>query len=392
MPKVLFIAPQPFFEWRGSPIRVGFNALALSELGYDVDLLTLPFGIEKNIKGTNIIRVSNPFGFQKISIGPSFPKVFFDLLLLLKGAGLVLKNKYDIIHGVEEAGAIAAILAKAGRCKAIFEKHSDPFSYSAGILKNIILHLYSKVEALTVKHVDAVIGTGPGLVHQVNAIGVDTPAFHIFDIPSSLNEPSREAAKTIASKIKQSKEELLITFVGSFAVYQGIDLMFEAIPKVVKLNPHAHFVIIGGTDEEINQKKQILEKGDLNRSVSFLGKISPDLLPNYLAASDILLAPRMAGVNTPLKLLDYLKVGRAIVATNVEANRLILDEKTALLTPLHSSAYAKGICQLIENDHLRYTLGINGKKRYREKYNFRVFKTRLSDTYQKVMTSKHVRY
>ncbi len=66
MPKVLFISPQPFFEWRGSPIRVGFNIQALSELGYRVDLLTLPIGIERDVPGVKIIRVPNLLGMSRV--------------------------------------------------------------------------------------------------------------------------------------------------------------------------------------------------------------------------------------------------------------------------------------------------------------------------------------
>ena len=48
-PRVLFVSPQPFFEWRGSPIRVKFNTMALDQLGYDVDLLTLPIGADDTL-------------------------------------------------------------------------------------------------------------------------------------------------------------------------------------------------------------------------------------------------------------------------------------------------------------------------------------------------------
>ncbi|MDA0578448.1 MAG: hypothetical protein O3B24_10165, partial [Verrucomicrobia bacterium] len=55
--RVLFIAPQPFLEWRGSPLRVSFNLRALTELGYEVDLLTFPFGDAVEIPGAIIHRV-----------------------------------------------------------------------------------------------------------------------------------------------------------------------------------------------------------------------------------------------------------------------------------------------------------------------------------------------
>ena len=81
MKKILLISPQPFFQWRGSPIRVNFNIQALAQLGYAVDLLTLPIGERRKLEGVNVIRVANPFRIEQIPIGPSLYKIFFDILI-----------------------------------------------------------------------------------------------------------------------------------------------------------------------------------------------------------------------------------------------------------------------------------------------------------------------
>ena len=54
--RVLFIASQPFFQWRGSPIRLGFDLMSLSQLGYEVEFLTLPIGEPREIPGVKIVR------------------------------------------------------------------------------------------------------------------------------------------------------------------------------------------------------------------------------------------------------------------------------------------------------------------------------------------------
>lgn len=384
MKRILFISPQPFFQWRGSPIRVGFNVRALAESGFKVDLLTLPVGEEKKIPGVNVIRVPNIFGVDNVAIGPSAIKAAFDVLLLIKGLALMLKNKYAVVHGVEEAGAVALMLGRSLGAGVIFEKHSDPFSYKKGFFKNLILSLYEKVEKATARNAQAVICTGPGLVRQVLDAGASCPVHHIFDIPSSLSESTPDKAAKCAVKLKAHKDEVLITYVGSFAVYQGVDLMFEAIPGVVKQNTRARFVIIGGNAREIEARKQWVRSRGCEASVSFLGKVPPEVLPDYLAASDILLAPRLSGVNTPLKLLDYMKAGQAIVATDVEANRLILDPTNAVLVAPEPPGLARGILDLLENEALRGKLGRQGHRLYLEKYNYKEFKRRLAHCYRGV--------
>ncbi len=385
MKKILLISPQPFFQWRGSPIRVGFNLLALTQLEYDVDLLTLPIGEKREIEGARIIRVANPFGLKNVPIGPSVPKLFFDFLILLKGISLCLKNRYDVIHGIEEAGMIAVLLAKLFGKQVIFEKHSDPSSYKKGVLRNAIMIVYSMVERTAVRFSDAVIGTGAGLVRQVDDMGTGTRAFHIFDIPSSLSEPAPDKVERLRKELQKQTDEILITFVGSFAVYQGVDLLFASIPHVVADFPHVRFVVIGGSANEIVERKAALSKKGVEEKVSFLGKVAPDLLPNYLAASDILLSPRISGVNTPLKILDYMKVGRAIVATDVESNRLLVDEKTAVLAAPNPVAFAKGITSLAKDQSQRDAMGKAGRHLYETRYNFQQYRQRLADCYSYVL-------
>jgi len=396
MKRVLFISPQPFFQWRGSPIRVGFNVQALAELGYKVDLLTLPFGEKKEITGVRIIRTSNIFLSRNVPIGPSLLKAMFDVLLLFKGLWLIFINRYDVIHAIEDAGVIGVILAGIAHCKFIFEKHSDPSSYRKGPLRNLVMLLYAKVERFSIKHADTVITTGHGLAKQALAMGYSMPVHHIPDIPSSLTESSEQKTAEIRKKLGAGKDELLITYVGSFAVYQGIDMMFAAIPEVIDKYLNAKFVIIGGTADEIAEKREWLSKKGVKSRLAtdvikdegcviFIRKVPPDELPNYLSASDVLLSPRLAGINTPLKLLDYLKAGRAIVATDIESNVLILDQTTAVIVKPEASDFSKGICRLLEDKNLRVGLGENGQKLIKEKYNFIEFKNKLSLCYEKVL-------
>lgn len=384
MKRILFISSQPFFQWRGSPIRVGFDVQALAEMGFQVDLLTLPVGEDKEIPGVTIFRVANLFGSRNVPIGPSLLKAWFDLLLLRKAFGLFLRRRYDVVHCVEDTGIIGVILSAIFRRKLVFEKHSDPSSYRKGLLRNLIMRLYAMVERFTVRHADAAIGTGPGLARQMREMTDRAPVHEIFDVPSSLTEAKPERARDIRGKLTKREDEMLITYVGSFAVYQGVDLMFNAMPVVVRKRPDARFVVVGGTQEEISERTKWLAEQGIETSVTFPGKMPPDELPDFLAASDILLSPRLAGVNTPLKLLDYMKAGRAIVATDSEANRLILDENTAVFTDAHPSAFAEGICGLLDDRNLRERMGKNSRKLFEQKYDFGEFKNRLARCYDEL--------
>ncbi len=380
--RVLFISPQPFFQWRGSPIRVSFNLRALSELGYEVDLLTLPFGYDHPLPGVRVIRVSNLFGLRDIPIGPSFWKVVFDAKLWLRARRLIKELPYDVIHAVEDAGLIAVPLARMSRAKLIFEKHSDPDSYRAGPLRNLVMRAWARCEAYAIRHADTVIGTGPGLVAQARAIAPEKPVHHIFDIPSSLAEPDPERVKRLRRELRRGDDEVLIAYVGSFAVYQGIELLFDAIPRIASRNRKARFVIIGGNPDEIEERRRRLRVAGAAEAVIFPGRLPPERLPDYLAACDLLLSPRIAGSNTPLKLLDYLKAGRCILATDNPANRQILCEESACFVRPDPEDFADGVCRMVADAAERERRAGCGRELARRTYNFEEFKRRLRRVYE----------
>ena len=69
--KILMLAPEPFFQPRGTPISVYFRLKALSDLGHAVTLVTYPLGENVPFPGLVIRRSPNLFRVRKIKIGPS---------------------------------------------------------------------------------------------------------------------------------------------------------------------------------------------------------------------------------------------------------------------------------------------------------------------------------
>jgi glycosyltransferase involved in cell wall biosynthesis len=383
--RILLISPQPYFQWRGSPLRVSFNVRALAELGYAVDLLAMPVGEDKTVPGVTLHRAPNFIRAKDLPIGPSAPKALLDIALYGKAAALARRHAYAVIHGIEDAGPIAAVLARRHGAKMIFEKHSDPASYKKGFLRNLVMAAYRRVERFSILRADAVIGTGPALVEQARTIAPGKPVHHIFDIPSSLVEPDPARAAEARARLGVPPGGILALYVGSFAVYQGIDLLFRAIPLALRKNPDLVFAVVGGSPAQIDKHQTALMDLGLADRVLFPGHIHPDELPHLLAAADLLLSPRIAGGNTPLKLLDYLKAGRAIVACDNPANRLILDDTNARLAAPDPEAFADGIAALAADAPLRERLGAAGRRLHLSTYNYDRFKERLADVYRQLL-------
>ena len=75
------IAPEPFFEPRGTPFSEFHRIRALTALGHQVDLVTYPFGQNVSMPGLRVFRSLRPPWVRHVKIGPSLAKIPLDALL-----------------------------------------------------------------------------------------------------------------------------------------------------------------------------------------------------------------------------------------------------------------------------------------------------------------------
>src|SRR6266576_722921 len=106
---ILMIAPEPFFEPRGTPFSEYHRIRALLDLGHTVDLVTYPFGKDVTMAGLSIIRAARPPFVRKVRIGPSSAKLFLDLTLTAAVLKQARRERYDAVHSHEEAAAIGML-------------------------------------------------------------------------------------------------------------------------------------------------------------------------------------------------------------------------------------------------------------------------------------------
>ena len=172
--KILMLAPQPFFQHRGTPISVYFRLKALSALGHQVDLITYHLGEDRKFKNVRILRIPNLFSIKKIKIGPSLIKIPLDFLLLVKAVLQLIGNRYDLIFSHEEAALFGTALARLWRIPHIYDMHSclpqqlENFDFSRSkFLKKIFI----RIEQFILKNSRAVIVICPDLLNQVKSEG-----------------------------------------------------------------------------------------------------------------------------------------------------------------------------------------------------------------------------
>jgi glycosyltransferase involved in cell wall biosynthesis len=341
--RILMLAPEPILTPRGTPIAVLNRCRALTALGQQVDLVTYPMGEDVAVPGLRFVRTARVPGLRRVKIGPSLAKLPLDALLLWEAARQLRRCRYDLIQTVEEAGAIGWLLHAIFRVPYVHDVHSDLTTvlgdYGLGRRHPVTL-LVRWLERRVLKGAEALIVNFPGLVPLVTAQAPGKPVHVINCWPLGHRADSALSEKLRA---EWGEDRPVILYTGSFEPYQGLPLLLEAMALMRDSFSKARLVLVGGRPEQIAEVTQQAERMGIAEMIICTGLRPADEVPSYLAAADVLVSPRRVGINTPLKVYDYLRAGKPIVATRTASHLDVLNDQCAVLTEPTPQAFAAGL-------------------------------------------------
>lgn len=373
--RILLLAPQPFFEVRGTPLAVLHLARALSDLGHHVDLLTFPQGEPAPVAGVRHLRsLRLPVG--RVKAGPSLAKMALDVPFLAEAVGRLAWGRYDVVHAVEEAAHLVAPFARLLRVPLVMDVDSsipDQLRYSGFATRGPLVWLAERLEARALGGAAAVITVCTSLTEGVRKSAPSAPVFQIEDPPLADRRdlPGSEAALALRRDLGIGAGPLAL-YSGNFEPYQGVDLLVEASARVSE----AQVLFMGGEPHEIERLRVRAEALGSGRRTFFAGKRPPSELPLFLAAADVVVSPRTRGTNTPFKIFTYLASGRPLVATRIASHTQLLDDRLAFLvepTPEGLAAGLRAVLGNLEDARARADRGHAlierdySQRRYREK-------------------------
>lgn len=183
----------------------------------------------------------------------------------------------------------------------------------------------------------------------------------------------------------------LVMYVGNLERYQGIDLLLESFAIAHRRAPSAALVIVGGTRTGIEQYEEKARQLGLERMVRFVGPRPVAQLGRYLRAADVLVSPRLAGGNTPMKIYSYLDSGTAVLATRLPTHTQVMTDDVAVLVEPTPQAMAEGLVRLLQEPALRQRLGQAGQALITRRHTYSVFQRTLQDLYHQLEQRRNER-
>jgi glycosyltransferase involved in cell wall biosynthesis len=383
------LAPEPFFEPRGTPFSEYHRIKALGELGYEVDLVTYPIGRDVDLPNLRIIRGWRPPLIRDVPIGPSFTKIVLDVGLAARALQCIRAGAYDAVHSHEEAGLLGLWLARKAGIPHLYDMHSSlpqqlsNFRYTRSAF---IRKLFERAEGKMIAESTVVITICQELQDAVVAAGAGDRAFLIENVMGG-EVDARSAAGATSGEIRSrygiGASEPLLLYTGTFEEYQGLGLLVEVAARLSVSHPTARVLVVGGEPAQVSRVK---ERADVVASnMIFTGQQPPGDMPTFVEAADILVSPRVRGTNTPLKIYSYLRSGRPIVATNLRTHTQVLDQSTAALVPPEAEPFAAAVGRLIDQPAERHRLAEAARSLAAERYGRESYLAKTAAAYAQLL-------
>jgi glycosyltransferase involved in cell wall biosynthesis len=212
----------------------------------------------------------------------------------------------------------------------------------------------------------------------VRAIAPRVPAVLIENAPGSGDTPVAGSGAQVRAALGIPAGAPMVLYTGTFEAYQGLDLLFAAAREVVRARPDARFVLAGGRPVQVAEARGWRNAQGVAGATIFTGQRPVEEIPRTRCRRR-LVSPRSTGTNTPLKIYQYLRSGRPIVATRLLTHTQVLDDGVAILTPPTPEGFAEGILDAIANPDRARAIGDRARQLAETKYSYEAYLDRTRD-------------
>lgn len=223
------------------------------------------------------------------------------------------------------------------------------------------------LETRAIRQVDHVFTICEGLRADIVARGI--PGNKVTVIPNAVNVESFQLASSPDPQLQEKwglTGKTVIGFIGSFYAYEGLDLLLDALPELIRQRPEVRLLLVGGGPQETNLRQQANHLG-LNEYVIFTGRVPHKDVNRYYDLINVLAYPRhpmrLTELVTPLKPLEAMAQGQLFVASDVGGHKELIEHgKTGILFKAgNRNALSNALLDLLNDRQSWQELKVNGR-------------------------------
>jgi glycosyltransferase involved in cell wall biosynthesis len=280
------------------------------------------------------------------------------------------------VHSHEEGSWWGVVIAALRRVPHLYDMHSSlpqqltNFGYSQS---RVLQAVFQWFERFAIRHSQVVIVICPQLEDVVKGLDTGTPSVLIENAPGSGDAPVAGSGAPVRDRLAVSRDAPVVVYTGTFEAYQGLELLFASMRHVRAARADVRLVLAGGDADQIADARAQAEASDVGGITIFAGQRPAEEIPAFLDAADVLVSPRSTGTNTPLKIYQYLRAGRPIVATRLLTHTQVLNDDIAFLTGATPRDFGAGILAAIQDPARARAVGARARQLAETKYSYEAY-------------------
>lgn len=331
---------------QGSQVYLRNTALAFQRAGHAPRLVTYGYGIGEDPSGLPIHRARNVPGARKTAAGPSWGKPLQDMLLVQTLRRVTRDERIDIVNAHNYEGLMVALAARA-----------RPILYHAhnAMADELPYYLANPDQSATMgrwldeklpRRADRVVAPHEKLAEYLIARGCDADRVHV--VPPCIDVDAFVPARP-------ARTDASVVYAGNLDEYQNLDLLYRAMVRVLAEEPGTELVVVT-PDPRIVETRGLVEHARVVRTRSLADVV------RQLQRDVIFVCPRISWSGYPIKLLNAMAAGLAIVCCESSAHPLTHQYNGLIVPDGDDEAFAQSVLRLLRDPDLRRNLGANARK------------------------------
>jgi len=242
------------------------------------------------------------------------------------------------------------------------------------------------LEGYVARRSGAVVGIANHILEDLQGRGIDSKK--LFHVPNGVNAGRFVATPRdfqLAAQLGLSGDPVL-GFIGSLYRYEGIAWMIRASAKLRREGLSFQILIVG-QGEDMQEVQAAIQECGMQDSVKAVGSVPHEQVSRYYSLMDLMVYPRrsvrLTELTTPLKPLEAMAQGKAVLASDVGGIRELVEPETPCL--LFKAESMEDFCekakQLISDKRWREDLGERGRQMVLRAKDWDVIAQRYKEVY-----------
>lgn len=246
--------------------------------------------------------------YELLALGYNVPAFLRLLLAVLRTRPDFLYERYALFNvagvAVARLTGTPIILEVNAPLSLELRTHGDlTFRRLAEVIERSLCRSATRTLVVSEAMAEVLVGLGvPRAQLEVMPNGVDSRRFHPGVQPGDIR--ARHGIPESAP---------VVGFVGWIRPWHGVDRLIDAVAALREEQPDLALLVVGDGPAVPALQRQVEALG-LGQAVHFTGPVPAENVPQHIAAVDIAVQPDVTGYASPIKLFEYLALGRAVVA------------------------------------------------------------------------------